>query len=100
MSWTATVEGRLFVLTEKGMIDGLVEHYYNNDLVVGERFAEWVNETYTPWDALNDDLDRALWQWAEETVLYRRDIVEELLPWAHWEPDGTDTDPPAEGVIL
>ena len=85
MTWTAQYEDRLFVVSDKGMMEVLVEHYRNNDLAVGEKFAEWVNETYTPWDALNDDFNRALWQWAEEMVLYRQDIVEALLPWAHCE---------------
>lgn len=85
MTWRAEVEGRQFVLTDKGMADGLVGHYHRNDPEVGDAFAEWVNESYTPWDALNDDLDRALRQRAEEIVAYRQDIVERLLPWAHYE---------------
>lgn len=83
MTWTCEYEGRLFTMTDESMAKWLVERYYDQDLAVGDKFAEWVNETYTPWDALSDDLDRALRQWAEEMVLYRQDIVEGLLSWAH-----------------
>lgn len=83
MTWTCQYEDRLFTMSDESMAGWLVERYYDNDLALGEKFAEWVNETYTPWDALSDDLDRALRQWAEEMVLYRQDIVEELLSWAH-----------------
>ena len=83
MTWTCEYEDRLFTMTDESMAGWLVERYYDQDLAVGDKFAEWVNETYTPWDALSDDLDRALRQWAEEMVLYRQDIVEELLSWAH-----------------
>lgn len=83
MTWTCQYEDRLFTMSDESMAGWLVERYYGKDRAVARRFAEWVDVTYTPWDALNDDPDRALRQWAEEMVQYRQDIVEELLSWAH-----------------
>lgn len=86
MTWTCMYEGKRFVLTDQGMIDHLARRY-TYDRSIGDEFSEWVNETYTPWEALCENFDETLETWAREIVTHRQDIVERLLPWVHWEAE-------------
>lgn len=87
MSWTATVEGRLFVMDDAAMVRHLIDRYNKCDGAVGDEFAEWVDNTYTPYEAMESDLDDSLRIWAEETVRYRPDIIMSMVPWVHWKEE-------------
>lgn len=43
--------------------DMLMARYKNYDLMIGDLFAKWVNEEYTPWDALNSDFNYVFEYW-------------------------------------
>lgn len=81
MSWVTEVEGRRFVLTDEQMIPALMEQFRMGNERVADTFAEWVNDRYTPWDALNSEPDLALSIWAEESVRGRQHDVEWMIGW-------------------
>ena len=90
MSWTTEVAGRRFVLTDEQMIPGLMEQFRMGNERVANMFADWVNDRYTPWDALNSEPDLALSAWAEECVRGRQQDVEWMLGWVRYEQDPED----------
>lgn len=79
MTWTREVSGTLFTMDDEGMVDYIMDEYHHNNLEVGEAFAEWVNEVYTPWDAMNTDMGFAMRVWACHLVQNRQDLVEGLV---------------------
>lgn len=83
MTWTCEYEDRLFTMNDEEMVDHLIDEYRHNNLEIGQAFAEWVNEIYTPWDAMNTDMEFAMRVWAQHLVQNRQDLVEGLVPWAH-----------------
>lgn len=84
MSWTCEYEDRLYIKDDEQIIDCLARRTTFVEEVRDE-FVKWVNESYTPWEALCENFDEAVMTWARDMVLHRQDIVERLLPWAHCE---------------
>ena len=80
MSWTTEVAGRRFVLTDEQMIPGLMEQFRMGNERVANTFADWVNEEYTPWEALESTHDAALELWAQHLVHDRPDLSPGCCP--------------------
>ena len=80
MSWYMEYEGVRFPIDDDGMKRYIKQRYRDDDEAVRQAFADWVNEEYTPWEALESTHDAALELWAQHLVHDRPDLIPGLLP--------------------
>lgn len=83
MTWRVEAAERDYRVIDEWMVMFVRNLYHAHHEAVCSGFTEWVNDTYTPFEALETWLDETLKTWAEHIVANRPDIVEGMIPWVH-----------------